>query len=222
MITEYVYVGDAGLGRAEVHASPARPTSLVESLNEFGAMGVSHLQLRFRARSIDELCDQMAASATRSARTSPADRASRRPEGRFDHAAARDAPRLPGSRVRPGVRGRDLRRRARAVPLGRRAGLRLRGRSRSTTGSTTVGSRRRSPWPRVVAGMTERIPMLAERDRRPVARPRPARRAARGARPRDAAGGCGPWRRGVPARGVRDGRRRDRQARQARSRSTSA
>ena len=34
---------------------------LAESLNEWGAMGVSHLQLRFPSRSIGELCDQMAA-----------------------------------------------------------------------------------------------------------------------------------------------------------------
>ncbi len=29
------------------------------SMNEYGAMGVSHLQVRFQSRSIDELCDQI-------------------------------------------------------------------------------------------------------------------------------------------------------------------
>ncbi|HWW45585.1 MAG TPA: LLM class F420-dependent oxidoreductase, partial [Acidimicrobiia bacterium] len=37
------------------------PTDLAASLNEFGAMGVNHIQLRFRSRSLDELLDQMAA-----------------------------------------------------------------------------------------------------------------------------------------------------------------
>ena len=35
--------------------------SIAESLNEFGRMGVNHLQVRFRSRSLDELLDQMAA-----------------------------------------------------------------------------------------------------------------------------------------------------------------
>ena len=35
------------------------PEKLAESMNEYGAMGVSHLQVRFQSRSIDELCDQI-------------------------------------------------------------------------------------------------------------------------------------------------------------------
>ena len=35
------------------------PEQVAESMNEYGAMGVSHLQVGFQSRSIDELCDQM-------------------------------------------------------------------------------------------------------------------------------------------------------------------
>ena len=34
---------------------------LAERLNEFGAMGVNHLQVRFRNRTLQELLDQMEA-----------------------------------------------------------------------------------------------------------------------------------------------------------------
>jgi len=34
---------------------------IAESFNEFGAMGVNQLQVRFKARSCDELLDQMEA-----------------------------------------------------------------------------------------------------------------------------------------------------------------
>lgn len=63
VITEYLYVGtpDWELPGPTISGSPEE---LVESLDEFGAMGVSHLQIRLRARSIDELCDQMEAFAT--------------------------------------------------------------------------------------------------------------------------------------------------------------
>jgi hypothetical protein len=37
---------------------------VAESMNEFGAMGVNHLQIRPASRSIDELCDQMEAFGT--------------------------------------------------------------------------------------------------------------------------------------------------------------
>ena len=46
--------GASNVGRS---SSPAK---IASSLNEYGAMGVSHLQLRFAARSLEELCDQMA------------------------------------------------------------------------------------------------------------------------------------------------------------------
>ena len=59
MITEYVYVGDADWELPKYTRSGS-PEYLVEKLNEYGAIGISHLQLRFASRSIDELCDQMA------------------------------------------------------------------------------------------------------------------------------------------------------------------
>jgi probable F420-dependent oxidoreductase len=59
-ITETVYVGDPDfdIGRYSVCGSPQR---LVDSFNELGEMGVSHLQLRFASRSAVELCDQVGA-----------------------------------------------------------------------------------------------------------------------------------------------------------------
>jgi len=59
-ITEYVYVGDPGweIPKYSVSGSPQR---LVDSFNELGAIGVSHLQLRFAARDVSEQCDQIAA-----------------------------------------------------------------------------------------------------------------------------------------------------------------
>jgi probable F420-dependent oxidoreductase len=59
MITEYLFVGEPDWDVPKYTRSGS-PESLVESLNEYGAMGISHLQLRFAARSIDELCDQLA------------------------------------------------------------------------------------------------------------------------------------------------------------------
>jgi probable F420-dependent oxidoreductase len=55
---EYLYVGTPtwDVGAATRSGSP---DALASSLNEFGAMGVSHLQLRFRSRSLTELLDQM-------------------------------------------------------------------------------------------------------------------------------------------------------------------
>ena len=55
---EYLYIGEPqwDVGDATVSGSPAQ---LADSLNEFGAMGVNHLQLRFRSRSLTELLDQM-------------------------------------------------------------------------------------------------------------------------------------------------------------------
>ncbi|MEP6625230.1 MAG: TIGR03619 family F420-dependent LLM class oxidoreductase [Acidimicrobiia bacterium] len=59
MITEHIYVGEPDWDTPK-YALTGPPDRIVESLNEYGAMGVSHLQLRFASRSIDELCDQMA------------------------------------------------------------------------------------------------------------------------------------------------------------------
>jgi probable F420-dependent oxidoreductase len=49
---------DHDLPRGTVSGSPER---IAENLAELVEMGVSHLQLRFPSRSVDELCDQMAA-----------------------------------------------------------------------------------------------------------------------------------------------------------------
>jgi hypothetical protein len=59
-ITEVLYVGQPAwdVGEATLAGPPAL---LAERLNEFGAMGVSHLQVRFRNRSLTELLDQMEA-----------------------------------------------------------------------------------------------------------------------------------------------------------------
>lgn len=39
----------------------ASPDEIVESYNEYGSWGVSHLQVKLHARSLDEYCDQLAA-----------------------------------------------------------------------------------------------------------------------------------------------------------------
>ena len=59
VITEMIHVGDADWDLPK-HTRAGSADAIAEALNEYGAMGVSHLQLRFAARSIDELCDQMA------------------------------------------------------------------------------------------------------------------------------------------------------------------
>jgi probable F420-dependent oxidoreductase len=57
-ITEFLYVGEPGWDVGEQTLS-GPPDLLVEKLNDFGAMGCSHLQIRFRNRSLQELLDQM-------------------------------------------------------------------------------------------------------------------------------------------------------------------
>lgn len=59
MITEHLYVGEPDWDVPKYTRSGS-PEHLAEKLNEYGAIGISHLQLRFATRSIDELCDQMA------------------------------------------------------------------------------------------------------------------------------------------------------------------
>ena len=58
VITEAMYVGepDWEVARGTITGPPEK---LADSMNEYGAMGVSHLQVRFQSRSIDELCDQI-------------------------------------------------------------------------------------------------------------------------------------------------------------------
>ena len=57
-ITEFLYLGDPTWDVGDGTLSGA-PTPIADRLNEFGAMGVSHLQIRFRSRSLSELLDQM-------------------------------------------------------------------------------------------------------------------------------------------------------------------
>ena len=59
-ISEFLYVGDPGwdVGR---HTRSGSPEAIAESLREFGGMGVSHVQVRFRSRSCDEQEDQIRA-----------------------------------------------------------------------------------------------------------------------------------------------------------------
>ena len=59
MITEHIHVGEPS-GDVPKYTLSGSSDAIAASLNEYGAMGVSHLQLRFAVRSIDELCDQMA------------------------------------------------------------------------------------------------------------------------------------------------------------------
>jgi probable F420-dependent oxidoreductase len=59
MITEHIYLGEPDWDVPK-YALTGSPDRIIESLNEYGAMGISHVQLRFASRSIDELCDQMA------------------------------------------------------------------------------------------------------------------------------------------------------------------
>ncbi|MFI0788120.1 TIGR03619 family F420-dependent LLM class oxidoreductase [Streptomyces lydicus] len=62
-IAEPVYVGAPGwdVGRRTLTGSPER---IAASLREYGAMGVTQIQVRFRSRSRTELTDQMAAFGT--------------------------------------------------------------------------------------------------------------------------------------------------------------
>ena len=57
-VTEFIYVGDPGWDVGEKTLS-GKPDYIAERLNEFGAMGVNHLQIRLRNRSLQELLDQM-------------------------------------------------------------------------------------------------------------------------------------------------------------------
>ena len=62
-ITETIYVGDPGWDVGARTLSGA-PDPIADQLRAFGAMGVSHLQVRFRSRSLAELLDQFDAFAT--------------------------------------------------------------------------------------------------------------------------------------------------------------
>ncbi|HEX6310186.1 MAG TPA: TIGR03619 family F420-dependent LLM class oxidoreductase [Acidimicrobiia bacterium] len=60
VITEMCHVGDPGV-EVPPGTITGEPDKIAESLREYAAMGVNHLQLRLWSRSIDELCDQMEA-----------------------------------------------------------------------------------------------------------------------------------------------------------------
>jgi probable F420-dependent oxidoreductase len=59
-ITEFLYVGDPAWDVGE-HTLRGSPDAIAERLREFGAMGVDHLQVRFRSRDVGEAVDQITA-----------------------------------------------------------------------------------------------------------------------------------------------------------------
>jgi hypothetical protein len=59
-ICEYVYIGDETWEFPDYTVSGS-VQRIVDKLNAIGELGVNHLQVRLRARDIDELCDQIAA-----------------------------------------------------------------------------------------------------------------------------------------------------------------
>jgi len=61
-ITEFLYVGEPDWEVPQPTIS-GPGEKVAASLRELGAMGVNHLQIRFRARTCDELLDQMDAFA---------------------------------------------------------------------------------------------------------------------------------------------------------------
>jgi probable F420-dependent oxidoreductase len=60
VIAETMYVGEPAWD-VGARTMTGRPEYLADRLNEFGAMGVSHVQVRFRSRNLAEQLDQMAA-----------------------------------------------------------------------------------------------------------------------------------------------------------------
>ena len=57
-ITEVLYVGEPGWDVGS-HVLSGKPDHIAERLRAFGTMGVNHLQVRFRNRSLEELLDQL-------------------------------------------------------------------------------------------------------------------------------------------------------------------
>ncbi len=84
-----------------------------------------------------------------------------------------------------------------------------------------LDARRRSRWPRPCSARTERARVMVERVDLAAARPDPHRRADRRARQRVPGPAVGRVRRGLPRRGVRDGRRSSTRRAAACSKSTS-
>ncbi len=58
--TESIYVGDPPFDVAKYDLTGA-PDKIAERLRSYGGLGVNQLQIRFRSRSADELCDQIRA-----------------------------------------------------------------------------------------------------------------------------------------------------------------
>ena len=56
-ITPFLYVGDAGWDTGKQCLAGA-PERLAGYLRDYEDMGVGQVQVRFRSRSVDELCDQ--------------------------------------------------------------------------------------------------------------------------------------------------------------------
>jgi len=63
-IHEYVYVGEPTWDFDD-YTVAGSDDRIIEKCNEMGAMGVSHLQVRLRARDLEEFCDQAAAFGAR-------------------------------------------------------------------------------------------------------------------------------------------------------------
>jgi len=63
VITELIHVGEPA-GRLPQGTIAGPPEAIAESLNEYGAMGVNHLQVRLAAKSSEQLCDQIEAFGT--------------------------------------------------------------------------------------------------------------------------------------------------------------
>lgn len=64
-IHEYVYVGSTDWDFDGEYTVTGSDQRIVDKCNEMGAMGVNHLQMRLRARDINEFCDQAAAFGER-------------------------------------------------------------------------------------------------------------------------------------------------------------
>lgn len=60
---EFLYVGEPGWDTGK-HALTGSAEGIAESLRGYGELGVNQLQIRFRSRDCQELCDQLAAFGT--------------------------------------------------------------------------------------------------------------------------------------------------------------
>jgi hypothetical protein len=58
-MAEWIYVGKPSWDLGPAPHLTGHPEAVADSLREIGAMGCSHIQVRLRSRSLDELLDQM-------------------------------------------------------------------------------------------------------------------------------------------------------------------